>query len=159
MFMRLRLMLACACCRCWSVKCFAADRKSCPTSRRKGAHRPAELQCVALVPPPLCTSVFVLVVLPYVRVTHGDQVRAAADFGGTATWIATAVQTSSVQLFKCVYLSPCSSSLYFCNIMPMFTHTGGSPRRPSHELNESASLLGIVNDSMLRQHTKAAIGA
>jgi hypothetical protein len=86
------------------VKCFAADRKSCPTLRRSAAHRPAVLQYVVLAPPLLYTSVFVMVVLPCVRVTYGDQVRAAADFGGTATWIATALQTSSVQLFKYVPL-------------------------------------------------------
>ena len=81
---------------------------------------------------------------------------AAADYGGTSTWIATALQSSSVQLLK--YAQPPSRPFFFATICCMYTRTGGSPRRPSHELQDGISVLGLLNDHMLRAHTQAAIG-
>ncbi len=39
-----------------------------------------------------------------------------------------------------------------------YTHSSSSPRRPANELNQSVTLLALLNDHMLRPHTKAAIG-
>lgn len=72
---------------------------------------------------------------PRVSVARGD---GPPSIGGSTAWLATALQTSRLQLFK-------------------YTHSSTSPRRPANELNDSVSILTVINNYMLRPHSKAAI--